>query len=354
MLITTKFIESGASARSFFQQFQAAFDLPVRGEIRRFNFLKNVWHMNYLRFVLPFFLLVSLFQTQAQEDYKVMLRADDFGMSHAVNLALKDMADSGIPFNASVMMVTPWVQEAAEILKEAPHVSIGLHLTLTSEFEQLKWGPISGKSAVPSLVDERGYFRTSVKDFLLSDYDLAEVETELRAQIDRAMTMGMKVDYLDHHMGIARSTPEIAAVVEKLASEYNLLICRYFDEHMAADIWGQPVDNKKSAVLNAFDNLEKGKYNLFVFHTARDNDELDGLDDLNTDLMSDPATWRSILGKHRQAELNVFLSEEFKKALKGKKVVTYGDLRADAAKDMKRGGITHASIEEARAAYQGR
>lgn len=310
--------------------------------------------MKNIRSVLLFFILATFFQAKAQEDYRVMLRADDFGMSHAVNLALKDMVRSGIPFNASVMMVTPWVQEAAQILKEAPHVSIGLHLTLTSEFEQLKWGPVSGKAAVPSLVDERGYFRTSVKDFLLSDYDLKEVETELRAQIDRAMAMGMKVDYLDHHMGIARSTPEIAAVVEKLAGEYNLVICRYFDEHMAADIWGQPVDNKKNAVIDALGKLDEENYNLFVFHTAHDNDELAQLDDLNTDLMSDPGTGQSILGKHRQTELNVFLSKEFKSALQGKKIMTYGDLKVDHADEMKRGGIIHASIEEARAAYQGR
>ena len=284
---------------------------------------------------------------------RVMLRADDFGMSHAVNMALDDMVKSGIPFNASVMMVTPWVQEAADILKEAPQVSIGLHLTLTSEFEQLKWGPISGKAAVPSLVDERGYFHTSVSDFLTSSYDLKEVETELRAQIDRAMAMGMKVDYLDHHMGIARSTPEIAAVVEGLAKEYGLVICRYFDENMAADIWGRPVDQKRNAVVEAMGQLDPDRLNLFVFHTARDNTEISRLDDLNTDLMSDPKTGYSILGKHRNAELNVFLSEEMKKALQGKKVITYGDLKREQA-EMQRGGIIHASMEEARAAYSGR
>jgi len=310
--------------------------------------------MKNIKSALLLLFMAAFFQAKAQEEYRVMLRADDFGMSHAVNLALKDMVRSGIPFNASVMMVTPWVQEAAEILREAPQVSIGLHLTLTSEFEQLKWGPISGKSAVPSLVDKRGFFRTSVKEFLLSDYDLNEVETELRAQIDRAVAMGMKVDYLDHHMGIARSTPEIAAVVEKLANEYGLVICRYFDEHMAADIWGRPVENKKMAVLDAMGKLEKDRYNLFVFHTAHDNTELTQLDDLNTDLMSDPATGNSILGKHRQAELDVFFSEELRNALKGKKVMTYGDLKEDHGDEMQRGGIIHASIEEARSAYQSR
>jgi hypothetical protein len=70
--------------------------------------------------------------------------------------------------------------------------------------------------------------------------------------------------------------------------------------------------------------------------------------------MSDPATGNSILGKHRQAELDVFLSEELRKALNGKKVMTYGDLKEDHADEMHRGGIIHASIEDARAAYQGR
>lgn len=310
--------------------------------------------MKILKLFFSTLLTIMVVQVQAQQGDRVMLRSDDFGMSHAVNLALADMVKTGIPFNASVMMVTPWVQEAADILKEASHVSIGLHLTLTSEFEQLKWGPITGKQAVPSLVDERGYFRTSVSDFLLSDYDLKEVETELRAQIDRAMAMGMKVDYLDHHMGIARSTPEIAAVVEALADEYGLVICRYFDENMAADVWGRPVKEKGDAVLSALDRLDPERYNLFVFHTSHDNTEISRLDDLNTDLMSDPETGISILGKHRNAELKVFLSDEFREALKGKQVMTYGDLKREHASEMKRGGIIHDSMEAARAAYSSR
>ena len=310
--------------------------------------------MNAIRQILLVLLVTVTIEAGAQQEHKVLLRADDFGMSHAVNLALKDMVETGIPFNASVMMVTPWVTEAAEILKEAPHVSVGLHLTLTSEFEQLKWGPIAGKKSVPSLVDERGFFRTSVRDFLLSDYDLKEVETELRAQIERAMAMGMKVDYLDHHMGIARSTPEIAAVVEDLADEYNLLICRYFDENMAADIWGRPLTEKKSAVMQAMGELEPDRFNLFVFHTAHDNTEISRLDDLNTSLMSDPTSGVSILGRHRQAELNVFLSDDFRKALADKKVMTYGDLKASHADEMRRGGIIHESMEAARESFKSR
>ena len=93
--------------------------------------------MNFLRCSVCLLMLVFFIPVGAQNDTRVLLRSDDFGMSHAVNLALEKMIQTGIPFNASVMMVTPWVQEAADMLNDAPQVSIGLHLTLTSEFEQL-------------------------------------------------------------------------------------------------------------------------------------------------------------------------------------------------------------------------
>ena len=300
------------------------------------------------------FLLVAFlvfFSGYSQTDQtSVLLRSDDFGMSHAVNMALAEMIETNIPFNASVMMTSPWAQEAADLLRDAPHVAVGLHLTLTSEFEQLKWGPISGKSVVPSLVDGRGYFRASVKDFLLSDYDLNEVEVELRAQIERALAMGMKVSYLDHHMGIARSTPEIAAVVEKLAAEYGFVISRYFNES-PTDIWGAPVSEKLNRVGEKMDHLDENRINLFVFHTAMAHPEIEVLRDLNTNLMTDPDTGASIIGQHRNAELKVFLSKEFRAYLKGKKLMTYKDLKEQYANSMKRDGVPYESIEAARLAF---
>lgn len=296
-------------------------------------------------------MLLSLQGNAQMNETTVLLRSDDFGMSHAVNLALAEMIVTKIPFSASVMMTCPWVQEAADMLKDAPQVAVGIHLTLTSEFEQMKWGPVAGKFAVPSLVDERGYFRASVKDFLLSDYDLKEVEIELRAQIERAMAMNMKVDYLDHHMGIARTTPEIAAVVEKLAAEYGFVIARYFDE-TPSDAWGAPVSDKLRMTLDKLENLDENRINLFVFHTAMANPEINVLADLNTTLMTDPATGESIIGQHRNAELKVFLSQEFKDHLQGKKLITYKDLKENHADEMKRNAITYDSVEAARLANQ--
>ncbi len=295
------------------------------------------------------FLSMAFWGFSQEDKTTVLLRADDFGMSHSVNLALQKMVNTGIPFNASVMMTCSWAQEAADILKNAPHVAVGLHLTLTSEFRESRWGPISGKNTVPSLVNDQSYFLHTVKGFLLSNYDLKEVEIELRAQIERAFQMGMDVTYLDHHMGIARSTPEIAAVVEKLAKEYDLVISRYFNETVS-DAWATPINEKLKVIHNKLNNLDNNRINMFVFHPGVGNPELSVLSDQNTTLMNDPKTGKSIIGKHRNAELNVFLSETFKKNIEGKKIITYKYLKKNRINDMKRNGIIYESVKDAKEA----
>src|SRR4051812_30434049 len=158
---------------------------------------------------------------------KLLLRTDDIGMNHSVNMGLKELAETRIPFSASVMFACPWYQEAVDILKQNPQVAVGVHLTLTAEWKYYRWGPVLGQSAVPSLVDSLGYFRPSVDQFLKSKYKLEEVEKELSAQIERAIGTGLKISYVDPHMGIAVSTPELKALTMKLAKKYKLGISAY-------------------------------------------------------------------------------------------------------------------------------
>jgi len=117
---------------------------------------------------------------------RLAIRCDDVGMCHAVNQGVRKLLATGIPFSTSVMIACPWSKEAAEILLDQPQVSVGVHLTLNSEWQHYKWGPVLGPSQVPSLVDENGYFHTTAADFAAADVDLGEVEQELRAQIERA------------------------------------------------------------------------------------------------------------------------------------------------------------------------
>ncbi|HMI49157.1 MAG TPA: ChbG/HpnK family deacetylase, partial [Gemmatimonadaceae bacterium] len=112
---------------------------------------------------------------------EVLLRLDDIGMNHSVNLAIEKVAKTGMPFNVSLLFACPWYQEAAEILKKYPNVTVGVHLALNSEWRNYRWGPVLGKGGAPSLVDSDGYFLPSRDAFLATKYDLGEVERELSA-----------------------------------------------------------------------------------------------------------------------------------------------------------------------------
>jgi chitin disaccharide deacetylase len=151
-------------------------------------------------------------------------------MSHGVNIAAKELIDSGLKFSASVMVPCSWFDEAVDILKEAPQISVGIHLTLNAEWKNYRWGPVAGVSAVQSLVDSLGNFFPSRATFFANNPKLDEVELELRAQIEKALKAELKVSYLDYHMGTAVDNMEMRKIVEKLAAEYNLAISRYFGE----------------------------------------------------------------------------------------------------------------------------
>ena len=93
----------------------------------------------------------------------MLFRLDDIGMNHSVNLALEEVAKTGMPFSVSVLFACPWYQEAVEILKKYPQVTVGVHLALNSEWRGYRWGPVLGKGGVPSLVDSVGYFLPSTR-----------------------------------------------------------------------------------------------------------------------------------------------------------------------------------------------
>ncbi|MCF6285756.1 MAG: ChbG/HpnK family deacetylase, partial [Candidatus Hydrogenedentes bacterium] len=124
----------------------------------------------------------------------VMFHSDDMGMCLEGNQGTAKALEVGLVTSVSTMMPCPWVPGWLKYLKANPKVDNGLHLTLTSEWDDYRWGPVAGKPAVPSLVDEQGALWDNV-GLVLKPATADDVETEIRAQIDKALDIGMPVTH---------------------------------------------------------------------------------------------------------------------------------------------------------------
>jgi len=267
-------------------------------------------------------------QPSAGPPAEVLLRLDDVGMNHSVNLAIERVAATGMPFSVSVLFACPWYQEAVEILKKNPHVTVGVHLALNSEWRGYRWGPVLGKGGVPSLVDSVGYFLPSNDEFLASKYDLGEVERELSAQIERALASGLTITYVDAHMGAAMAAPQLSEVTERLAKKYGLGISTYFGEAYFS-LWGEPVGSKKSALLARLANPARDSVNMIEVHVAERTPEMEVIFDMNAPEQNAPDAG---VVAHRKAELEAMLSPELAELVRSGNIrlVTYQQLVARA------------------------
>ncbi len=224
------------------------------------------------------------------EPIRLMVRGDDFGYTHASNEALQQALRKGVMTSASILTPAPWFNETAAILREHPELSAGVHLTITSEWNRLRWRPLSGAAAVPSLAAPDGAFwgfgyggprpqdwPADGAPWATHDPNPSEVEREFRAQIERAKRAGLRIDYIDCHMGMA-CREDLLPITRKLAKEYCLGISGQFGEKRFAPEYG---DRKpatvKAALLAAIDKLEPG-LSLYVGHPAVDSPELRAVD----------------------------------------------------------------------------
>lgn len=267
---------------------------------------------------------LSFAQKETSNQIPVLIRCDDIGMCHAVNEAAKKVLDTGIPVSMSVMVPCPWFSEAVELLKKYPNVSVGIHLALNSEWRLYRWGPVSGARAVPSLVDSAGLFFPTRDALFKHDPKLSEIETELKAQIDKALKAGLKIDYLDYHMGTAVSTPETRAIVEKLASEYKLAISRYYNEDEVLGWYPAAPANKLDSMMVNLKKAQGQNPKLMVCHIGLETPEMNAMEDVNPNGPKD-------MSKHRNGELNSLTSPEFQKLIHDSKyrLVNYGMLKQE-------------------------
>ena len=141
----------------------------------------------------------------------LVIHADDLGMSHSVNRATFEALEKGWITSSSILVPCPWFPEVARFAASHPDADLGIHLAVNSEWTGFRWGPVSPVDAVASLLDRNGYLPLEETE-LVAKAKPDEVERELRAQIDRARSAGIRLSHLDSHMATLFRSPELLKV----------------------------------------------------------------------------------------------------------------------------------------------
>jgi chitin disaccharide deacetylase len=183
-----------------------------------------------------------------------ILNADDFGMCHDQNEGVIRGLKEGLFTSSTILVTCPWFEEAAEFARNNPDADLGVHLTLTAEWDRYKWGPVLGRDAVPSLVDERGYLWQTVAQ-VYEHARLDEAEAELRAQIEKAFAAGIDATHLDSHMGTLQLRADYHEIYALLADEYRLPIRLASRRRLGTEGMGAILDQLDAAGVVTPDHL---------------------------------------------------------------------------------------------------
>lgn len=224
-----------------------------------------------------------------KNDKLLIIHADDLGLSKSVNQASFDALNNKYVNSASVMIPAPNIIEVADYFNENPDIDLGIHLTFTSEWKDYKWHGISQKDAISSLINGNGNFYEKKKD-VIKNSNPEHIRKELQAQIDYAISIGIKPTHLDSHEGVLFFSPEFFKIylevseknrlpvfVPKLLAAHfnddfpqpkNLVVVKMYmaDKNVSFENWA----GYYGSILN---NLEPG-LNEMIVHLGIDNNEM--------------------------------------------------------------------------------
>jgi len=281
----------------------------------------------------------------SNDDRVVIIHTDDIGMCQASVEAYAEMLDYGLISSGAVMVPCPWFLEVAAVASSHPKADLGVHLTLTSEWDTYRWGPISTRDRESGLMDVQGFFhKTSEAVWAHADSEAAI--TELDAQISRALAEGIDVTHIDTHMGSVAHAKYIPGYVQ-LAMKYGLpamiprispeelMITQNIDGDTAGmftkmvgtlEEMGFPLLDGLSGLelTNAENRFEQAKQALralkpgvthFIIHPSKDTPELRSITD----------SWDC-----RVADYEIFTSDATRDFIEneGIQVIGYRDLKA--------------------------
>ncbi len=252
----------------------------------------------------------------------LVIHADDFGMSHSVNQATMQALEKHWVTSASIMVPCPWFPEVAEWAKSHHDADLGIHLTLNSEWSSYRWPGLT-TSPGSSLLDAQGYLPLTTSE-VLHNAKAADVQTEARAQVERARQAGITLSHLDTHMGTIVGSPQFFATYIGLGRSYGLPVLleqrpdfmgvEFPHEAILTDhvvmISPSPKDQWLATYEKALAPLPPGSYYLIV-HLGFDNDELRAATAGHPDF---GAAWR-------QRDFDLVSSPEFQRFLKDQKFI---------------------------------
>ena len=250
----------------------------------------------------------------------LIIHADDLALSHSVDRASFAALESGAATSASIMVPCPWFTEVTAYAKAHPDADLGLHLTLTSEWKTYRWGPVAIGHDLRSLLDPDGYFWSEAAP-VLKGAKPEEAEAEIRAQIDRALKVGIRPTHLDTHMGTVLA-PRLLAVYVKLAHEYRIPFLAMRSPALAE------TDIIPDAILIAGSTVKADGWTKWYVRQLQSLKP--GLTELIVHLGTDDAELHAITGDvpfgsaWRQRDFDAITSPEFKKALEENHITLVG------------------------------
>lgn len=257
----------------------------------------------------------------------LIIHADDIGVSHSVNKASFQAFHSGAISSGSIMMPCPWVLEVAAFAKENPQYDLGLHLTITAEWDQYKWDGVASSNTIASLLNENKHFydnTAAVRKYAKAE----EIRKEIQAQIDYARQLGIEPTHLDSHMGALSVRPDIAKVYIETGQKNKIPV--FLPKVLKPLLAGEAIDASNLTWVDRYYMLDgtaldttrwpdfyydvvrdlKPGLNVLLVHLGFDNEELQGV---TVNHPAFGATWREL-------DLKVLENVAFKNLLKTEKI----------------------------------
>lgn len=272
-------------------------------------------------------MLLICLQSFAQTPPRLIVRGDDMGFSHSGNEALIKCSREGIQTSIEIIVPSPWFPEAVKMLNENPGVDVGVHIALTSEWDNVKYRPLTNS---PSLRNADGYFYPFIypnknypgQSLLENKPNPTDIEREIRAQIALALKKIPRVSHISGHMGCYNMNEEAKAIAKKLAKEFKIDIdlSELGVKYVSYAGPKETSEQKIESFIRMLDELKPGETYLFVDHPGIDTPELRAIHHIGyEDVAVD-----------RQGVTDTWTNQRVKDAIKNKgiKLISYGQLNA--------------------------